>query len=201
MEDKPEEDKPERKRPNAKYPLTEKKTDGEKLVFYYSREERLARAPKSVQDLYREAPKKKFGFFRVLTATKPLTMLFVSIMIICAFIMVLSILNLSGSRYTLGGNSLSIRAVKFQDETIVVLVKTVPAGKEAYTGLVDIGVSPAAPEGSDPADYPVFTHRIFFSLRDEEEYRFSLPFAADELVMALQGEGDRNSARLRLRVE
>jgi hypothetical protein len=195
------EDKPQRKRPNAKYPLTEKKNGKEELVFYYSREERLARAPKPVQALYGEAPKKKFGFFRALTATKPLAILFVSIMIFCAFIMILSIFDLAGSRYTLGGNSLGIRAVKFQDETIVVLVKTVRDGKEAYTGLVDIGVSPAASGESDDADYPVFTHRIFFSLRDEEEYRFSLPFAADELVMVLQGEGEGNRTHLRVGVE
>jgi hypothetical protein len=192
-------DKPEGKRPNAKYPLTEKKPGEEELVFYYSREQRLAKAPKSVQELYREGPKKKTGFFRVLTATKPLAMIFISIMIFCAAIMVISILDLSGSTYTLGGNRLAIRALKFQDETIVVMVKTVQKGKNAYTGLVDIGVSPAVPDGVRAGDYPVFSHRIFFSLNTEEEYRFSLPFAADKLAMVLQGE--QNSVQFTVKVE
>jgi hypothetical protein len=194
-------DRPRRKRPNAKYPLTEKKSGEDGLVFYYSRERRLAKAPPKVQALYEEAPKKKFGFFRTLTATRPLAMLFASIIILCAFIFILSILNLSGSRYTLGGNRLAIWAVKFQDETIVVMVKKAPDEKAAYTGPVDLAVSPAAPAGSEPAEYPVFTHRVFFSLNGEEEYRFSLPFAADKLVMVLQGEGDRNSAQFMVKVE
>jgi hypothetical protein len=194
-------DKPERKRPNANYPLTEKKPGGEELVFYYSREERLARAPKQVQDLYREAPKKSPGFFRSLTATRPLAMIFISIMIFCAFIMAVSIFDLSGSSYILGGNRLSLRALKFQGETIVVLTKTVKDPERAYTGLIDISAAPAVPDGTPAGAYPVFSHRIFFSLNAEEEYRFSLPFAADELAVVLQGEGERNSLRLMLKTE
>jgi hypothetical protein len=181
---------PDRKRPNERYPLSEKKTGDEELVFYYSRERRLAKAPPSVQALYAEVPKKKrFGFFRSLTATRPLAMLFASIIILCAAIVILSVFN-AGGAYMLGGNALTVSALKFQGETIVVMNKAVRDDGNAYTGLVDIGVSPAVPEGSEAGDYPVFTHRIFFSLNPQEEYRFSLPFEADELLVVLQGERD-----------
>jgi hypothetical protein len=193
-----------RKRPNANHPLTEKKAREDELVFYYSREQRLAKAPPSVQALYDETPRKRFGLFRVLTATRPLAMLFASIMILCAFILVISLIGrsggLSGSRYILSGNRLAVTAVQFQDETIVVMVKTAQDEKTAYTGPVDIAVSPASAE-SDPADYPVFIHQVFFSLNSREEYRFSLPFTAEKLVMVLQGGGEKDTAQFTVKVE
>jgi hypothetical protein len=46
-------------------------TDGEApLHFYYNREERVAHAPKLVQDYYRDGLKTKTGFFRVLVANR-----------------------------------------------------------------------------------------------------------------------------------
>jgi hypothetical protein len=197
-------DKSGRKRPNANYPLTEKSfPKDEGPLFYYSREQRLAKAPPKVRALYEEAPKKKFGFFRVLTATRPLSMLFASIMLLCALLFIISFFNnnLSGPRYILSGNRLAVTAVRFQDETIVVMVKTAQDEKDAYTGPVNIAVSPAAPAGSDPAEYPVFTRHIFFSLDSPEEYRFSLPLAADKLVMVLQGEGEGDTAQFTVTVK
>jgi hypothetical protein len=190
MDDTPDPNSSGRRRPNANYPLSEKKTGDTEPVFYYSRERRLANAPQNVQDLYREVPKKKFGFFRALTATKPLAMLFISIMIFCATLLIISIFGFNDPVHTLGRNAITVSAIKFQGETIVIMTKTVKDEKAAYTGLVDIAVSPEAPEGDDPAAYPIFTHRIFFSLNPEEEYRFSLPFEADTLVFVLMGEQD-----------
>jgi hypothetical protein len=46
---------------------------------------------------------------------------------------------------------------------------------------------------------PVFSHRVFFSLENAEEYRFALPFDSDELVMVLQSE--TTSLNLKLRPE
>jgi hypothetical protein len=197
--DTPDSNPSGRRRPNANYPLSEKKTGDNELVFYYSRERRIANAPKNVQSLYGEVPQKKFGFFRVLTATKPLAILFASIMILCAILLIISVLGLNDPSHALGGNAVTVSAIKFQGETIVIMTKTAKDKSAAYTGLVDIAVSPAAPEGADPAEYPIFTHRIFFSLNPEEEYRFSLPFEADTLVFVLMGEQD--TAQFTLKTE
>jgi hypothetical protein len=197
MDDKPEGPGP-RRRPNAKYPLSEKKTENGELHFYYSREERLAKAPPSVRALYEETPKRKFAFFRTLTATRPLAMLFASIMILCAALMILSFLNLTGG-YNLGGNTITPEAVKFRGETVVALIKTVKDPERAYTGPVDIGVSPAASGESEAAAAPVFTRRIFFTLEAREEYRFSLPFEAGALVFVLMAE--ENTARFKVTVK
>jgi hypothetical protein len=184
-------EKPGRKRPNADYELSNKKNDDEKLVFYYSREKRLAKAPPSVQALYEEVPKKKrFGFFRSLTATRPMALLFASILILCAAILILSVFGGGGDAHMLGGNSITLAAMKFQGETLVVMNKSCKNDRDAYTGLVDVAVSPVVPEAPETENYTIFTHRIFFSLSSEEEYRFSLPFEADELIVVLQGEKD-----------
>jgi hypothetical protein len=178
-----EEEKP--KRPNAEYPLTHEK-DGEDIVFYYSRDKRLEKAPESVRSLYRDGPKKK-GFIRSLTATRPLAILFGSILVISAFIIVLSIFGGAENSWMLGGNRVSVSAMKFQGETYLVLNKAV-RDKNVYTGLVDLAVAPEVPKGQEDTSYPVFRNRIFFSLKEEEEYRFSVPFEADRLVVVLQGE-------------
>jgi hypothetical protein len=181
-------DTPEKKRPNANYPLTEKKSRDDEMVFYYSRERRLANAPPNVRDLYSDTPKRKFGFFRSLTATKPLATVFFTILILCAAIFIISIFDLVGTGYVLDGNLVQAEAVKFQGETIVVLTKTVRDPEGAYTGPVDIGAAPAIPDGENAEDYPVYTHRIFFTLNAEEEYRFSLPFDAEKVLLILQSE-------------
>jgi hypothetical protein len=198
MSDRTETPGAPRRRPNANYPLSEKKNGDEGLHFHYSREQRLAKAPPSVRALYEEKPKKKFSFFRTLTATRPLSMLFASIMILCAALMIISFFNLAGGR-SLGGNTLTLEAVKFRGETVVVLKKTVKNPEGAYTGPVDIGVSPAVSGEDEAAGAPVFTHRIFFSLNAGEEYRFSLPFEADALVFVLMAEQD--TAQFKIKVK
>lgn len=173
-------------RPNAGYSLS-RRTEGEDPVFYYSRDRRLAKAPESVRSLYREEPRRRLGFFRSLTATKPLAVLFASILILSAFIIVLAVFGGAENSYTLGGNRISVQAMKFEGATYLVLKKT---AKDAnvYTGLVDLAVAPEVSAGKEDTPYPVFRNRIFFSLKDEEEYRFSVPFEADRLVMVIQGE-------------
>jgi hypothetical protein len=178
-----EEEKP--RRPNAEYPLSREK-EGDDIAFYYSRDRRLAKAPESVRSLYRDEPKKK-GFIRSLTATRPLAILFGSILVISAFITVLAIFGGAENSWMLGGNRISVQAMKFQGATYLVLNKTVK-DRNVYTGLVDMAVAPEVPGGQEDTPYPVFRNRIFFSLKEEEEYRFSVPFEADRLVVVLQGE-------------
>ena len=81
-------------RPNAKYKLS--KPDGsprdeEHLTFYYSRERRLAKAPRPVQDLYAEGKRPRFSLLRPLVGSKPRAMLFFSIVLLCAAILALSV--------------------------------------------------------------------------------------------------------------
>ena len=56
------------------------------LNFHYSREKRLEKAPASVKFFYSEEKTNKKGLIRVLTASKPLKFMFLSILILVAVI-------------------------------------------------------------------------------------------------------------------
>jgi len=179
-------------RPNANYKLSKPDSTGnpneeEQLTFYYNREHRLAKAPKTVKDLYAEKKKVRFSLLRPLIADKPRAILFITILIICAFIVVLSMLGYFDNSYSLDGNKIEITGTKFEGTTIVLLKKTLKKDLSSpYSGAVNIAVSPVL--NNEDEDLPVFIHRVFFSLEQEEEYRFTAPFDSPELLTVLQTE-------------
>jgi hypothetical protein len=189
-----EENKP---RPNANYKLS--KPDGpnkaaeENLVFYYNRERRLEKAPQAVKDLYnKDKNNRRFSLLGPLIADKPRATVFFTIILICVAIVIVTLVNKTGGVYSLEGNSISITGTRFEGATIVVLTKTVKKNAgNAYTGAVDIAVSYPVNGGavySDGEDYPVFYHRIFFSMEPLEEYRFAVPFDPPEQLLIMQTE-------------
>jgi hypothetical protein len=186
----------EKKRPNANYKLSGENVREEEVVFHYNREHRLAKAPQAVKDLYKEQPPQKFSLFRPLLSSKPLTLMFVSIVILSLVILAVSFMGLLGDNYVLEGNQLSIRAVKFEGTIIVAVDKTIKktgmtrffSSDSAYTGPVDIAVQPVIKTDEFPQPENIFLHRIFFTLDSQEYYRFSVPFDADELALVFQSE-------------
>jgi hypothetical protein len=172
------------------------------LVFYYNRERRLARASADVRALNEGKLRMQGGVIRSLTSTKSHMLLFITILIIFAGMMLLS--RLSGPRgggLILGGNVLRVSAGG-GPEPFLLVTKTIPSGVEApYAGPVYVGVSPfiKSPGKTDPADIPVFTDQVFFTLEGEEAYRFDLPFSAETYLLLFQaGDGDlRVSTRVR----
>jgi hypothetical protein len=192
-----DEDKP--KRPNANYKLS--KSDNvenigdENLTFYYNRERRLAKAPQSVRDLYASKKQARFSLLRPLVADKPRAMLFFSIIIICAFIYVMSLMGFFDSSYSLDGNNIEISGTKFEDIAIVVVKKTVKKGEvNAYSGAVDIAVSPVV---SGVEEFPIFYHRVFFTMEQVEEYSFAVPFDSPDLLIVIQTEKNSINARFK----
>jgi len=194
-------------RPNANYALSEKKQTEEKLTFYYSREARLAKAPQLVRDLYTNPPKRSFNLIRPLVETKGKAILFGTILLMCAALLLISILNPDGG-YNLEGSRLTVQALKYEGTIIVRIKKSLaknkrgkPRAASVYTGAVDIGASPpqAAANGEDAETPQVFMHRIFFTAQDTEEFRFTLPFESDSVIMVLQTE--KNQLSIKVNVE
>jgi hypothetical protein len=178
-------------RPNANYRLSKPESgnsfDEENLHFHYDREERLAKAPQAVWDLYAKKKPARFSFLGPLISNKPTSMLFFAILALCATLIVLSVTGYLDKSYSLDGVRLEIKGIKYEDMVIMVVKKTLKKGSfSGYTGAVDVAVSPAIK--SKDEQYPVFYHRIFFSLAPEEEYRFAVPFDSEELVMVMQTE-------------
>jgi hypothetical protein len=165
------------------------------LVFYYNRERRLERASPEVRAMNEGKPLSRGGFVRSLTSTKPHRILFVTILIISVWILIFSSLPRGG--LTLGGNALTLSARGGAEPFIVVVKRS--GGEAPYTGVVYVGVSPflRSPGNRDPADIPVFTDRIFFTLAEEEEYRLDLPFSAEQYLLLFQAGEERASVRVR----
>jgi hypothetical protein len=184
-----------KKRPNANYKLS--KSDNapvsqEELNFYYNREHRLAKAPKNVQDLYKEKKPNRFGFLGILVADPPRRILLATILLMCAVIWLFSLLGYVDTSYNFDGNLVKISAIDYEGAVIVVVNKTVK-NKNVYTGAVDIAVSvPIQTQGGEDKqtenDYTVFYHRLFFSLEKHERYSFAVPFESDKLLLVLQTE-------------
>ena len=196
----------ENKRPNANYNLSYPgKPEGggkENVTFYYNRERRLASAPKAVQDLYEESKPGRFGLFGALIADKPRRALFVTIVILCAIILIVSKMGLLETSVILDGNRLDISGTYFED-TVIVLVKKTAKDAQAYAGEVNIAVSVPMPHPEtalrDEGEYPFFTHRIYFTLEKDEVYRFAVPFNAPELLVVLQS--DKSEVRHKFKPE
>jgi len=195
MSDNEINDESKSKRPNQNYNLSRNSSDvpAEGLNFYYSRERRLANAPESVQNLYKEERKTRFGLFSVLVADRPRRFLFMMIVLLCAVILTLSVTGFLDTSYTLDGNKLEITLTPFEGTSIIMIKKSMK-NSGAYSGAVDIAVSVPAEE--QDSDYPVFYHRIFFSIEKNETYSFAAPFVSPELLMVLQSE--KNTLHLKL---
>jgi hypothetical protein len=187
-------------RPNAKYKLSKGDNadikQGEGLPFYYNRERRLSKAPQAVRDLYKGKKFNRFNLLHPLIADKPRALIFFLIIILCAVIMILSVLGYFGKTYKLERNKLEISGVVYEGTTIITVKKTINSTMQVYTGAVDIAVSPPA---ETDEQYRVFHHRIFFTLEPEEEYRFAIPFDSPELLFVFQTE--KSSLRTKIKLE
>jgi hypothetical protein len=178
--------------------LDGKSADEENLQFHYDREKRLAKAPQAVRELYANKKPARFSFLGPLVSNRPTAMLFFAILALCATMIVLSVTGYLDKSYSLEGARLEIKGIRYEDMVILVVRKTLKKGVfSQYTGAVDVAVSPAVK--SKDEEYPVFYHRIFFSLAPEEEYRFAVPFDSEELVMVLQTE--KSSLQIKMKPE
>jgi len=183
-------EKQERTRPNANYKLSAedragRDEDGE-LIFHYNRERRLERAPQAVRDLYAEKKPARFSLLKPLITGKPRAMLFFTIVALCLIILALSFFGYFDASHVLEGNKIAVKGTIFEDTVIIIVKKTTGKKKSAYTGAVEIAVSPAVKNEGD--DYQVFYHKIFFSDENEETYRFAVPFDSQELIIVMQTE-------------
>jgi hypothetical protein len=191
-------DNKERRRPNANYKLSKENIDPDTITYYYDRKARLSKSSKIVQDMYKEEPPKRLGFLRSLVgiANRPRTLTFISIIMCGALIFIAANITSAAKSNILSGNQLIVQAIPYDGVIIVTMYKVtvkrlIARPGEAYTGPVDITALPAKRDGEEQ-DQPgaVFNHRVVFSREKQEQYRFVLPFDADELVLVFQTEKD-----------
>jgi hypothetical protein len=153
-------------------------------VFYYNREHRLARASPAVQALNEQkASFRKTAFSPAMT--RPLVILFGTIVFLTVSGFVIGAFSDKDDGKKLGGNGITAEAIRFEGATYIALKKTFTGGGNVYTGAVDIAISPRS---KDAESAPITIERVFFSYEESEEYRFSVPYEAPELLILLKAE-------------
>jgi hypothetical protein len=169
-------------------PKTDYDYDDGRLVFYYSRERRLERASPEVRALNEPGHPRKAGLFRTLTSTRPLTFAFLSIITICAAMILFSFLN-NGSRARILDTEIVVSAANGEGKSYLTVKKTV-TGTAPYAGAVTIAVSvrkdKSAREDSlreDSLPDPMYLETLYFSLEKEETYRFIVPMTGETLLV------------------
>jgi hypothetical protein len=158
-------------------------------VFYYSRSRRLERASEAVRAI-NDPSVPKWSAIKNPRA-RLLSLIFLALMIFIVGI-ISFVWSPADNAKNLGGNTVAVSALTFQGAAYLVIKKSVAEKDGAYTGTVDLAVSRelSPEEEKNGVEAPIVTHRIFFSLEPEEEYRFSVPFEADRLVILMQGGKD-----------
>lgn len=102
------------------------RSGGERLVFHYSRERRLERAPEPVRRAYAEGPIKPPGLFKGLVATRGSRSIFAIIVVICIAIVAQTLLRQPENEATPGGVPAKLQAFLFEESVYV----TVSLGAE-----------------------------------------------------------------------
>ncbi|MDR2786732.1 MAG: hypothetical protein LBB83_12555 [Treponema sp.] len=163
-------------------------------VFYYSRERRLERASEAVRAINEPGPAMRGGILRVLFATRAGTLLFITIVILCVFILFFYYIR-GRPELKIGGNSISISALRYSGKTYVEIKKKA-LGDDFYTGTVDLALSIPQRLIEGEKEAPIANQRIFFTLEEDEEFRFSLPFDAPELILLMQAGNEIRTFRI-----
>jgi hypothetical protein len=158
-------------------------------VFYYSRARRLERASDAVRAI-NDPSIPKWSAIKNPRA-RPLSLLFLALMILIVGI-ISFVWSPADNARNLKGNTVAVSALTFQGATYLVIKKSMAEKDGAYTGTVDLAVSRelSPEEKKSGVEAPISTHRIFFSLEPEEEYRLSVPFEAERLLVLMQGENE-----------
>jgi hypothetical protein len=162
------------------------------MEFYYSRDSRLARASQTVKDM-NEGKIKRPSIFGSLTSTRSHRMTFISIIVLCAAISVIGKVVSNESSYSLGKNSITASALRYEGKTFVVLKKTARDG--AYSGAVNVAISP---DKTTEKDWTIFTELIYFMPEPSEEFRMAIPLEVEHLLLLLQNETERLAIRIKV---
>ena len=158
-------------------------------VFYYSREHRLSRASQVVRDHNENGSEKtrvKKGFF----GSRSNSIVFITIILIIVGFGIISRLQQRESNLILGGNKLTLLIFEEEGVYLLGIIKSTSANGNAYTGAVDLAVSPEMSKMSEEGGIPpVYNHRIYFGPGESELFRITIPFEGKNfLVLLTNGE-------------
>ena len=157
-----------------------------RTVFYYSREERLKRAPQIVRDMNDPMTIRKSGLLRALVATRSLKILLFSIIFFCMITLFLTRFMRPGNVRVLGNSTIAVSVIGAGEESYITVKKTERESRKEtvpdaiFAGAVDIAVTMPSEEKL------LHIERIFFSTDREEIFRFCVPFRGEKFLILMQ---------------
>jgi len=171
-------------------------------VFYYSREHRLERASPRVREL-------NSGEFGKMSVTKRIfgsrgnVMTFIMVIITFFMLSFVSKYSQAKANVKLGGNTVTMAILKEGEALILEITKQSPKTGVAYSGEVQIAVSPTIVKSESKLNGdvtpPVFFHRVYFSQAGYDNFQISLPFDINEneFIFLLGTADEHKSVKLR----
>ena len=155
------------------------------IINYYSREHRLQKASPVVRGIYDKQKNGKPA--NSLFGHKGNIFLLISILVICfMYFLGTKITGRSDPAITLGNNRLTVAVTEEESVSLLSVKKTVPPKAYAYTGNVDLTV---LPEQSGDGTR-IMSHRIVFTLNQEEDFIVALPFEGNKFIVIFQTENE-----------
>ncbi|MDR0557132.1 MAG: hypothetical protein LBG43_04595 [Treponema sp.] len=164
-------------------------------VFRYSHERRLEKAPRVIRDFNQNKGKRPAVFARF-TGNRANASLLIMIFALCVFISIISRVVSDKNVYKLEGNAITVSAMRYEGNTFVVVKKQAEKA-DAYTGAVDVAISPEKRNNSfsgartPDGEPPIFTNRIYFMPEAYEEFRISAPLEIEYALILMQTETER----------
>jgi hypothetical protein len=179
--------------------------ENSEVVFYYSREHRLKRAPRRVRE-FAESQSARPSLLRSIVGNKGNIFLLVSILMVCVMYILGARASRTGGDLSLGGNRISLSFESPSGESfsrgraagLSLLIKKTIQAEGSYTGPVDVIVSPVM-QKDDEGPPEAFAERIFFTLEAEENFILSLPFGGDAFFVIFQSETERAIRQIKAR--
>jgi hypothetical protein len=138
----------------------------DRLVFHYSRDERLRHAPDAVRRLNDPGLRKRPSLLQTLVPNRASAFLLLGILMLSATLLVTKLLVPPENTVDIAGNRFTLNAFRYQGGTYLSLKKR-PVKDGAYRGPIDILVS-----GED--DPKASTGRQLVLHEGEEDFRLSI---------------------------
>jgi len=167
--------------------------------FYYSREHRLSRASPRVREL--NSKTSKMSVAKRIFGSRGNLMTFVLIIITCLMLTFVSKYSRAATELKFGGNTVTTTILKEGDALIMDITKQGPKTGAAYSGEVEIAVSPVISKSSVGETPLVFYHRVYFTQAGYDNFQISLPFdnVEKEFILLLRTTNEQKSVKLRVK--
>ena len=176
--------------------MSDNGSDDDKLVFRYSRQDRLRNAAEDVRALNDPRSRRRPSLFQTLTPNRASAFLLLAIIMLSLTIVVTNLLVPSRDEASLSGSQFKLSAFAYDGDTYATLKKTrgrasgAPGPMLLQARLLVDGEAgaPGSGNGAPGVGASLLTENLLFTDKEREEYRFRLAGTAERVEVRLESE-------------